>query len=82
MLDHFGRRVPVVGMLVSTPEYGINDVPSPGHLKRLGTENFFVGRLDAMALGRIIVVHDHGVETQNDDRRFAHFEPPEKKLKK
>ena len=38
--------------------------------------------LIAMALGGIIVVHDHGVETQNDDRRFAHFEPPEKKLKK
>jgi hypothetical protein len=56
MLNHFGHRVFVVGVLVSTPEDGINDVPSPGHLQRLETEGFFVGWLDAVGLGRVIVV--------------------------
>lgn len=32
MLDHFGRRILVVGVLVSTPENGVDDVPAPGHL--------------------------------------------------
>lgn len=77
MLDHFGRRVLMAGVLVSTPEGGINDVPSPGHLQRLETEDLLVGWLEAVALGRAIVVHDHGIETQKGDRRLAHLKSAE-----
>lgn len=81
MLDHFGRRVPVVGVLISAPEYGINNESAPGHLERLESKDFLVSRLDSVALGGVIIVHDHGVEAEDDDSRFSDLEPPEKKLK-
>jgi hypothetical protein len=35
-----------------------------------------------VGLGRVIVVHDRGIEAKNDDRWFTPLESPEKKLKK
>jgi len=66
----------MVGVLVATSENGVDDEPAPGHLERLESKDFLIGRLDAMALGRIIVVHDHGVETEYDDSGLGQVQPP------
>jgi hypothetical protein len=69
-------------VLVSATEYGVDDVSAPGHLKRLEALDLFVGRLDSMSLGGLVVVHDHGVDVQFDDFGAGYCEPPEKKLQK
>ncbi len=82
MLDHLRGGVAVVRVLVAATEHGVDDVALPGHLERLEALDLLVGGLDAMSLGRLVVVHDHGVNVQLDHSRAGDHKPPEEKLQK
>jgi hypothetical protein len=81
MLDHFAGMVCVVGMGISAAEYGVNYEPAPGHLERCEPKDLLVCGFDPFAVWSIIIVHDHGV--QPEDNNFWGFMPqaPEKEMK-
>jgi hypothetical protein len=68
VLDHFPGGVLVVGMLVTTPENAVDDEPAPGHLEGCEALNLLLDRLAPLTFGSVVIVHDHGVEAENDDQ--------------
>lgn len=77
VLDHFDGVVGMVGMGVSAAKNRVNDEPVPGHLERRKPEDFLVGGLDPFAFKGVVIVHDHGVQPQDDDFWGFQFQTPE-----
>lgn len=68
----------VVGMRIPVAKNGINDVSPPCHLEGRKAQYLLVGGLDAFAFDRVVIVHDHGVQAEDDDVGIANAQSPEK----
>lgn len=83
-LHHMQNYLPdgilVVGMFRAAPENSVDNIASPGHLKRLKTEDIFVRGFNAVPFRRLVIVHDHGVNVQFNKFGRGHSQPPEKEL--
>ena len=79
-LDHLRSIITVVRMFVSTPEDRINDKSVPCHLNGLKSLLLFICRFDPMTLLCFIIVHDHGVQTNNNHQRLHDLQAPQKQL--
>jgi hypothetical protein len=77
--NHVQHGIAMIGMLVPTTEYRIHDVTPPVHLQGLESLFLFVGRFDTIAAQGIVVVHDHGIDTQLDNLGPDDPQAPEKK---
>ena len=78
--DHLLGRLFVIGMLAAAPEDRVDDESSPRELQGPKALDLLVGGLDAVAARRLVVVEDHHVQAQDDDRRLYDTESPEKEL--
>jgi hypothetical protein len=77
--DHIEHGIAMVGMFVATTKHRIDNETPPIHLQRLESLFLLVGGLDAIAAQGIVVVHDHRIDTQFDNRRSDDPQAPEKK---
>ena len=77
MPDHLPYRVAMVGVFVSTAENGIYNQAAPVHLQWLKALFLFVGRLNPLAAFSVIIVHDHGINTQLNERGLFYLQAPE-----
>ena len=68
----------VVGMRIPVAKNGINDVSPPCHLEGRKAQYLLVGGLDPLAFNGVVVVHNHGVQTEDDDVGIANAQSPEK----
>ena len=82
MTERLRGRIGMVRVLVSSPEDRVDHVPVPSHLKRLKAFHPFVGGRRAVALLGLIVVHHHGIQAQEDQRRRLQPQPPQEQLLK
>ena len=80
MPNHIQHRIAVIGMLVPTAKHRIDNEAAPVHLQGLKSFFLFVGRLDTMPAQRIIVIHDHRIDTQLNDLGLGDLQTPEKKM--
>ena len=80
MTERLRRRIGMVRVLLSSPEDRVDHVPVPSHLKRLKAFYPLVGGRRAVALLGLIVVHHHGIQAQEDQRRRLQPQAPQKQL--
>ena len=76
MAYHLLNGVAVVAVLLPATEHHVYDKPAPDHLERLEPVTLFIRGLDAMALLRVIIVHDHRIKKQFDHLRFRQPQSP------
>ena len=73
------NRCSVVTVLLAAAKDGIYDVFAPGYVQRLkALYAVLVRRLDALSHVRFRVVHDHRIDSEHNDVRLFHPEPPDK----
>jgi len=76
--DHLLGRVGLVGMPVAGAKDGIDDEPPSCHSEPLEPLDLLLGGLDAMALCRLTVVHDHDIDAKDHNGRILFLQPPRK----
>ena len=82
-LDHVADEVfdgiTVVGVFVAAAEDGIDDEIFPVELKGLKAADLFVSGFDAFAPLGIVVIHNHGIQAEDDEVGIFKLEAPEEK---
>lgn len=78
--DHLLGRLFVIAMLAAASQDRIDDESPPRELQGPEAFDLLVGGLDSVATPRLIVVEDHRVHAQDDDRRLCYTQSPEKEF--
>ena len=74
--------ISMVAVALAASEDGVDDMALPRQVKRLESFDFLVRRRHAVTFFRPIVVHHHGIETQDHNRRGREAQPPQEQLAK
>lgn len=74
------RFLTVIGMLAAASKYGIDDITTPGDLKRLKAFDLLVSGSHSFPTKSRVVVHHHGIDAQDDQIRLFQRKPPQKQL--
>lgn len=64
MANHLLSHVRVVAVLAGSSKHGIQNETNSCHPKRLGSTNVLLGRLHALTIERLVVIHHRGVNAQ------------------
>jgi hypothetical protein len=80
MPDHAQHAITVIGMLVPTSKYSLNDETAPIHLQGLESLFLLVGWLNTLTAKGFVVIHDHRINAQIGDLLAGNLQTPEKKM--
>ena len=78
--DHHDDGVPIVAVFAAAPTNRDDNLTSPSQLQGLKAFHPLIGGLDAMAFPGLIIIHYHGVQTQDNHLGFGDLQPPPEKL--